>query len=183
MLRYGMISFCLLSCLALSAQRDSLARSTIDAAPVFARPDTTARKSDTIFMAPVLVETGQATWYGKVFEGRLTSSGERFCPDSMTAAHKNLPFGTLVKVTNLKNDSVVIVKITDRLPQNSPRCIDLTSGAAIRLNFLRLGVTNVKLEKVGKAPLYKSPKKTTVKPAQKTPAQGGAGNAPKKKSQ
>jgi rare lipoprotein A (peptidoglycan hydrolase) len=104
-------------------------------------------------------EEGIASWYGNAFDGRMTSSGETFRPDSMTAAHKTLPFGTLIRVTNLKNDSVVIVKVTDRLPKSSKRCIDLTSGAAKKLNFLRAGLTPVKLEVIGTAPIYRRKKK------------------------
>jgi rare lipoprotein A (peptidoglycan hydrolase) len=99
-------------------------------------------------------ETGIASWYGEKFEGRYTSSGEIYRLDSLTAAHKKLPFGTLVRVTNLKNDSIVVVKITDRLPQNSKRCIDLTPRAARQLNFVNSGLTKVKIEVIGKAPLH-----------------------------
>lgn len=106
-----------------------------------------------------LPQTGEASWYGKVFEGRLTSSGERFHCDSLTCAHKTLPFGTVLKVTNLKNNSVVYVKVTDRLPKASWRVIDLTSGAAIQLGFLRAGITQVKLEYAGTAPIRDDRKK------------------------
>ena len=92
------------------------------------------------------VETGIASYYAKAFEGRKTSSGERFKHALLTAAHKTLPFGTCVKITNLKNDSVVIVKINDRLPPRSKRCIDLTMTAAKQLNFVRAGLVKVKLE-------------------------------------
>lgn len=112
------------------------------------------------------IETGIASWYGKKAEGNFTASGELFYADSMTAAHKTLPMGTLVRVTNLKNDSVVIVKINDRLPKSSTkRCIDLSSGAARRLNYLRDGITPVKIEVIGKAPIYKAKRK--AKPAVK----------------
>lgn len=113
-------------------------------------------------------ETGIASWYGKKAEGNRTASGEIFCADSMTAAHKTLPMGTLVRVTNLKNDSVVIVKINDRMPKSSTkRCIDLSSGAARKLNFLRSGVTPVKIEVIGTAPIYKAKRKPKVVPAKK----------------
>lgn len=112
------------------------------------------------------VETGIASWYGKKAEGNYTASGEIFYADSMTAAHKTLPMGTLVRVTNLKNDSVVIVKINDRLPKSSTkRCIDLSSGAAKKLNFLRAGITPVKIEVIGKAPIHKVKRKPPVKKA------------------
>lgn len=110
------------------------------------------------FPAPdsVYVETGIASWYGKKAEGRMTASGEIFHADSMTAAHKTLPMGTLVRVTNLRNDSVVIVKINDRLPKSSTkRCIDLSSGAAKKLDFLRTGTTPVRVEVIGTAPLHR----------------------------
>jgi rare lipoprotein A len=92
------------------------------------------------------VETGIASYYAKKFEGRKCSSGQIFRHDSLTAAHKKLKFGSLVKVTNLKNDSVVIVRINDRLPSNSKRNIDLSLSAAKQLNFIRQGLTQVRIE-------------------------------------
>ena len=92
------------------------------------------------------LEKGTASYYGKSFEGRKTASGEVLRNDSLTAAHKTLKFGTMVKVTNLKNDSVVVVKINDRLPKSSTRVIDLTIGAAKQLNFIKVGLTPVTLE-------------------------------------
>lgn len=158
------------------------------ALPVAAQTDTLKPAIDSIAKAPIdtprlskpqlpvvdtsYEETGIASWYGKQFEGRYTSSGEIFRTDSLTAAHKTLPFGTLVKVTNLKNDSVVIVKITDRLPKTSKRCIDLTPRAARQLNFLRAGLTPVRIEVIGSAPLYKKKKPAT--PQKKTTAQPAA---------
>jgi rare lipoprotein A len=91
-------------------------------------------------------ETGTASFYAKRFEGKRCSNGEIFRHDSLTAAHKKLPFGTLVKVTNLSNDSVVIVRINDRLPKSSKRKIDLTRRAARKLGFMKEGVTKVKIE-------------------------------------
>jgi rare lipoprotein A len=113
-------------------------------------------------------EYGIASWYGQNWNGRMTSSGQLFSPDSLTAAHKRLPFGTVVKVTNISNDSVVYVKITDRLPKSSTRSIDLTPRVAKKLNFYSKGLTKVKIEVVGYAPVYKRkkvpPKKVPVKP-------------------
>ena len=143
---------------------DSIAKAQIDT-PRLSKPQLPV--ADTSYE-----ETGIASWYGKQFEGRYTSSGEIFRTDSLTAAHKTLPFGTLVKVTNLKNDSVVIVKITDRLPKTSKRCIDLTPRAARQLNFLRAGLTPVRIEVIGSAPLYKKKKPAT--PQKKTAAQPAA---------
>lgn len=94
----------------------------------------------------VTFEIGKASFYAKKFEGRKCSSGERFRNDSLTAAHKTLKFGTKVKVTNLKNDSSVIVRINDRLPKKSKRSIDLTRRAAKQLNFIKNGLASVKIE-------------------------------------
>lgn len=88
---------------------------------------------------------GIASFYAKKFNGRKTSSGEKFSSDSLTAAHKKLKFGTYVMVRNLKNDSTVIVKINDRLPQKSKRSIDLTLRAAKQLNFVKSGLTKVEI--------------------------------------
>lgn len=88
---------------------------------------------------------GTASFYAKKFNGRKTSSGEKFSSDSLTAAHKKLKFGTYVLVRNLKNDSTVIVKINDRLPQKSKRSLDLTLRAAKQLNFVKSGLTKVEI--------------------------------------
>jgi len=95
---------------------------------------------------PLKLQIGIASYYAKKFEGRKCSCGEKFSHDSLTAAHKQLPFGTRVKVTNLKNDSTVIVRINDRLPRSSKRVIDLTKRAAKQLNFLKEGLTKVSIE-------------------------------------
>jgi rare lipoprotein A len=92
-------------------------------------------------------QTGTASFYANKFEGRKTASGEVFRQDSLTAAHKSLPFGTMLKVTNLSNDSVVIVKVNDRIG-NSSRVIDLSLKAAQQLNFVNKGLTKVSLEKI-----------------------------------
>jgi rare lipoprotein A len=89
--------------------------------------------------------TGTASFYAQKFNGRKTSSGEKFSNDSLTAAHKKLKFGTYVLVRNLKNDSTVVVKINDRLPQKSKRSIDLTTKAAKQLNFIKSGLTKVEI--------------------------------------
>ena len=91
-------------------------------------------------------EIGVASFYAKKFEGRKCSSGQKFRHDSLTAAHKSLKFGTKVKVTNLKNDSVVVVIINDRLPKQSKRKIDLTLRAAKQLNFVSNGLAKVRIE-------------------------------------
>ena len=93
-------------------------------------------------------EIGQASYYANHFHGRKTSSGEYFNQNLLTAAHKTLKFGTIVKVTNLSNDSIVFLKINDRLGRSSHRAIDVTTSAAKKLNFLRKGVAKVTIEKI-----------------------------------
>lgn len=105
--------------------------------------------SNTLFcqdtLALVKVTNGIASYYAQKFNGRKTSSGEKFSNENLTAAHKKIKFGTYVLVRNLKNDSTVIVKINDRLPQKSKRLIDLTFKAAQQLNFIKSGLTKVEI--------------------------------------
>lgn len=91
-------------------------------------------------------ETGIASFYHDKFVGRKTANGEIFTQDKMTAAHKTLPLGTWVKVTNLKNDSTIIVRINDRMPLYNKRSIDLTEAGAGKLNFIPSGLTKVYIE-------------------------------------
>ena len=100
-------------------------------------------------------QKGTASYYGQNYTGRLTASGERFHRDSLFAAHKTLKFGTLVRVTNIKNDSVRYVKINDRLPKSSKRIIDVYYGTAKQLNFIKSGITTVTIEVVGSLPIKK----------------------------
>jgi rare lipoprotein A len=96
----------------------------------------------------LFIQKGVASYYGSEFHGRRTASGERYHKDSLTAAHKILPFGTVLKVTNLKRNTSVIVRVTDRLPMSSKRQIDLSVGAARKLEMLRDGLGTVKIEAV-----------------------------------
>lgn len=93
-------------------------------------------------------EVGKACYYSNKLIGRKTSSGEVFSQENLTAAHKSLKLGTFVKVTNLTNDSSVIVKVNDRLSKSSGHAIDLSMKAANQLNFVRFGSTKVKIESV-----------------------------------
>ena len=92
------------------------------------------------------IEKGTASYYANSFNGRRTACGETFSNDSLTAAHKSLPFGTIVKVTNLKNDSIILLRINDRMPQSNRRAIDVTLNAAKKLNFVREGLATVTIE-------------------------------------
>ena len=89
---------------------------------------------------------GLASWYGEVLEGHTTASGEIFHKEAMTACHPTLPFGTLVRVINLRNRKSVIVRITDRGILFPNRVIDLSSGAATKIGMLRRGIAPVRLE-------------------------------------
>lgn len=92
------------------------------------------------------VYNGQASWYGPGFYGNFTANGEVYRPGTMTAAHKSLPFGTRVRVTNLNNGRSAIVRINDRGPYVSGRIIDLSETAADVLGVRSSGVASVKLE-------------------------------------
>jgi rare lipoprotein A len=89
---------------------------------------------------------GKASYYGTDFNGRRTANGEIFNMNDLTAAHRSLPFGTIVKVTNLKNGATAEVKINDRGPFVADRIIDLSQAAAEELDMLGDGIADVKLE-------------------------------------
>lgn len=93
------------------------------------------------------VQQGKASWYSiKTNRGTKTASGERLCEHSSTAAHKTLPMGTKVRVTNLANGKSEVVRINDRGPYIKGRIIDVTRGVAERLGFVSRGVIPVKVE-------------------------------------
>ena len=94
------------------------------------------------------VEQGIASWYGKKFHGHLTSNGEIYNMYAMSAAHKNLPLPSYVKVTNLDNNKTVVVRVNDRGPFHNQRIIDLSYSAAYKLDMLKTGTANVKLEAI-----------------------------------
>lgn len=92
---------------------------------------------------------GIASWYGKPFHGRLTANGEVYNMNSLTAAHKELPFNTQVRVTNLNNGKSVIVRINDRGPFINDRIIDLSKEAARRIDMINSGISKVKVKILG----------------------------------
>jgi rare lipoprotein A len=93
----------------------------------------------------VATQTGTASWYASA-SGAKTANGERFDPNSLTAAHRNLPFGTKVRVTSLSTGKMVVVRINDRGPVNINRMIDVSAGAASAIGIKDLGVGTVRLE-------------------------------------
>ena len=96
------------------------------------------------------VREGLASYYGPGFDGKTTASGARFDMQAMVAAHPTYPFGTIVRVTNLRNQRAVDVRVLDRGPARGPQAdgvlIDLSYGAAQALGFIRQGRTRVRLE-------------------------------------
>lgn len=89
---------------------------------------------------------GKASYYADKFHGRKTANGETFDMYDYTAAHKELPFNTMIKVTNLNNGKTVVVRINDRGPFIKGREIDLSKGAAEKLDMISAGVVDVKME-------------------------------------
>jgi len=99
-----------------------------------------------LFLTPILTiaQSGIASYYGEQHQGKRTASGEIFNMNKLTAAHRTLPFGTLVKVTNMKNHLSVIVRINDRGPFIKGRIIDLSKKASKEINMN--GITTVNVE-------------------------------------
>ncbi|SEW11204.1 septal ring lytic transglycosylase RlpA family protein [Chitinophaga arvensicola] len=93
-----------------------------------------------------ITESGKASYYANSFDGKRTASGETFHQRSLTAAHKTLPFGTRVTVTNIANGKSVKVRINDRGPFVAGRIIDLSSKAASKIGMLNTGVANVEVK-------------------------------------
>jgi rare lipoprotein A len=89
-----------------------------------------------------------ASWYGPRFHGKATANGEQYNQMALTAAHKFLPFGTILQITNLKNGKSVIVRINDRGPYIEGRDLDLSKGTALALGVAGKGITRVKVEEV-----------------------------------
>jgi len=102
---------------------------------------------------PKTYQVGTASWYGKRFHGRTTASGEPYDMFQFTAAHRQLPLGTLVKVTNLDNGRSVVVRVNDRGPVPRTRIIDLSYGAARMIGLSGHGIEPVRLEIVQPATL------------------------------
>jgi rare lipoprotein A len=120
-----------------------------------ASPPPPAREDENVLEAhyrrdrALAVYRGEATYYGNSFSGRRTASGEAFDPRAFTAAHRTLPFGSIVRVVCPKSRKTVYVRINDRGPfGNRRRIIDLSRAAAERLDIVRLGVADVRVEVV-----------------------------------
>jgi rare lipoprotein A len=117
---------------------------TVGAAPATKGPR--SAKSGTPNPQKPPYQIGTASWYGKPFHGRATASGEPYDMFQFTAAHRYLPLGTWVKVTNLRNGRWLMVRVNDRGPVPDSRIIDLSYGAAAMLEFRHAGVERVRLD-------------------------------------
>jgi rare lipoprotein A len=102
---------------------------------------------------PTYDETGLASWYGSSFHGRVTANGEIFDRNAISAAHPTMPLPSYVRVTNLKNDRSIVVRVNDRGPFKDGRLIDVSEQTAALLGFRRNGLTRVRVEYVSQAPL------------------------------
>ncbi|PNU02041.1 hypothetical protein A8V01_11165 [Novosphingobium guangzhouense] len=111
----------------------------------------TATADDIQVTPPTLqkIGSGIASFYGRHLKGARTASGERYAPDELTAAHRTLPFGTQVQVTNPANGEVVVVTINDRGPFHGNRVIDLSDAAADEIGITRMGSGKVELAVLG----------------------------------
>ncbi len=94
------------------------------------------------------IQEGLASWYGPGFHGRKTASGERYDQRDLTCAHRKLPFGTKLKVTNLRNGQELILTVNDRGPFIGKRIVDVSHEAAKQLDFIHEGTTRVRLERM-----------------------------------
>jgi rare lipoprotein A len=120
------------------------------------------------------VQTGEASWYGPGFHGRRTASGERYDQDALTAAHRTLPFGTRVRVTNLDNARTVEVRINDRGPFVAGRVIDLSRAGARVIGLIGPGVGPVRLDVLDPTTVVRA---APPAPAQPSPAPAGPSRA------
>jgi rare lipoprotein A len=148
------------------------APATAPATPAAAAPAVKAEAKPAAASSDNAME-GKVSYYGAKFKGRKTASGERFNPAAMTMAHKSLPFGTVVRVTNVKTKKSVVVRVNDRGPSTPDRIGDLSRAAAVKVGGIKAGYAEVTLTKVsakrgGKAmKAKKAMKKGAKKPMKK----------------
>ena len=127
-----------------AAQGPNISEAT--AAPVSSTQTQPEVRHQTVKTKPYQV--GTASWYGQIFDGKPTASGEPYDMYDMTAAHLTLPMGSYVRVTNLRNGRAVVVRVNDRGPIVPGRIIDLSYGAAQALQFKQRGLQRVRLDLV-----------------------------------
>lgn len=138
----------------------------------YGNPDSYEALGETYYVldsAAGFTQTGRASWYGKQFHGRRTSSGEPYNMFKMTAAHKRLPIPSYVRVTNRNNGKHVIVRVNDRGPFHDGRIIDLSYVAARRLNVVAHGSAPVRIETVTPASIRAEQRQHSSTPARSAP--------------
>ena len=108
--------------------------------------DTTENNVLDVIKSTIIYLNTKCSYYAHFFHGRKTASGRRYNMYDLTCAHKTLPFGTLLRITNLSNYLSVIVMVTDRGPYATGRMVDLSYGAAKKLNIVKKGIANCKVE-------------------------------------
>ena len=159
------------SCLAVAGLAGTIATRTVQADAGQPRPTAAAPVQVVVSPTPAMTHTamsvpapaptpkhsskifrGIASWYGSVFNGRKTASGETYNMYDMTACHPTLPFGSLVRVVNLRNKKSVVVRINDHSDLVNGRSIDLSYAAAERLNMTQTGLARVSLEVISVGP-------------------------------
>ena len=134
------------------ALAETVAHSSSDASEANQTPAETIKEIENISnpvslqAKPQIYQNGNATYYGRRWHGRRTSSGERLNINDFQCAHRTLPFGTLLKVTNKRNNKSCIVRVVDRGPFGKGRIIDLTDAAAKKIDMYRAGVAPVSIE-------------------------------------
>jgi rare lipoprotein A len=160
MIRLSVVAAALLSLVAV-AQAQTPASAPAAAKPAMATPAPAVAAAAATPAGDV--SEGKVAHYGRKFNGRKTASGERFNAAAMTMAHKTLPFGTKVKVTNLANNKSVVVRVNDRGPTTPDRVGDLSTAAAKKIRMTKAGVVNAKLEVVGTAKTMAEGKKKKAK--------------------
>jgi rare lipoprotein A len=131
-----LISFVLLSAVCLPAYAQTIKKNI---------PSTKSKKIPA-------VQYGIASWYSDKFNGRQTASGEIFSQKKLTCANNKLPMGTWIKVTHLKNNRSIIVRVNDRLNAKNKRLVDLTRLGASKLGLIKKGVARVRVDVLGKVP-------------------------------
>jgi rare lipoprotein A len=139
-----------------------LALAPIAEAQEASKPAAASAAASALQAMPTMASTahafeGKVSYYGPEFAGRKTSSGESVDPSAFTMAHKTLPFGSMVRVTNLQNNKSVVVRVNDRGPHTAGRVGDLSAGAAQEIGMLRSGVVAARLEVVSMAAVKKMP--------------------------
>jgi peptidoglycan lytic transglycosylase len=103
----------------------------------------------------VFAQAGIASWYGNQHQGRRTANGERFDLHALTAAHRSLPFGTILRVTNLKTGKAVVVRVNDRGPYIRGRIVDLSAAAGNALGIGKVGIAPVRIEAFASSQTHK----------------------------